>query len=36
LRVAWFFAWPRADVALCNPNEFDREGTPPWLLLKTN
>jgi hypothetical protein len=20
-----------ADTALCNPYEFDREGTPPWL-----
>ncbi|RMM70720.1 hypothetical protein ALQ72_200021 [Pseudomonas syringae pv. maculicola] len=22
---------PQADPLLCNPNEFDREGTPPWL-----
>ncbi|MCQ3024214.1 hypothetical protein NLO85_27750, partial [Pseudomonas savastanoi] len=22
---------PQADPLLCNPNEFDLEGTPPWL-----
>ncbi|RMT18421.1 hypothetical protein ALP51_103019 [Pseudomonas savastanoi] len=22
---------PKADALLCNPNEFDLEGTPPWL-----
>ncbi|GFM68399.1 hypothetical protein PSCICJ_45170 [Pseudomonas cichorii] len=32
----WFIARPLADVTFCNPNEFDREGTPPWLLPKTN